>query len=297
VRNLDRGRAAASAIREWRAGASVDVVELDLADLASVRRCADAVRSRLQRIDLLVNNAGIRCRWLLHTVDGFELVFGTNHLGHFALTGHLLPIILATPQARVVTVASMANGGGQIDFQNLDGSKHYSETQSYSQSKLANLLFAYELERRLEASGAEQISVACHPGWAATNIDVTPAGQTEPPLYRVVQAVTQRIAPTAEAGSRPIVCAATSPEVRGADYIGPSGAFGMSGAPARVKSSARSHDQDLARELWRVSEEMTGVHYEFSSSQAASSTIRGPDDQLDRAPTQSQTPTRAAVGP
>ena len=274
VRSLDRGREAATAIRESWAGASVEVVELDLANLASVRRCADAVRSRLQRLDLLINNAGIASRSLQYTVDGFELVFGTNHLGHFALTGHLLPLILATPRARVVSVASLAHSRGQIDFENLDGSKHYSDMQSYSESKLASVLFAYELERRLVRVGADQISVACHPGWAATHMSHTPAGQAEPLMDRLVQALTRRIAPTAAAGSRSIVFAATSPDVHGGDYIGPGGPGGMSGAPVKAMSSARSHDQDLAHELWRTSEDMTGIHYEFSPRQVASALSR-----------------------
>jgi NAD(P)-dependent dehydrogenase (short-subunit alcohol dehydrogenase family) len=233
---------------------------LDLANLATVHRFAEALRSRLDVLDLLVNNAGVGSAALRRTVDGFELVFGTNHLGHFALTGLLLPTMIASPKARVVTVTSLAHAMGHIDFDNLDGSKGYREARAYSQSKLANVLFAYELQRRLSAAGAAMLSVACHPGWAATNMGVE---DHQRPLDRLLRLLTTRLAPTAARGARPVIFAATSPDVRGGDYVGPGGPFGVSGGPARVRSSDRSYDEDLAHKLWEVSEEMTGVRYAF----------------------------------
>ena len=147
-----------------------------------------------------------------------------------------------------------------IDFDNLDGSKGYRETRAYSQSKLANVVFAYELQRRLSATGEAMRSVACHPGWAATNMG---DDDHQRPRDRLLRLLTLRLAPTASQGARPVIFAATSPEVRGGDYVGPSGPFGVSGSPASVRSSNRSYDEDLARRLWDVSEEMTGVHYTF----------------------------------
>ncbi len=267
VRSRERGQAAAIAIQAGNPDASLQVLELDLADLASVHSFAETVRSRLDRLDLLINNAGIGSPSLQHTVDGFELVFGTNHLGPFALTGLLLPAILATPKARVVTISSMAHGVGKIDLDNLDGSKGYADMQAYAQSKLAALLFAYELQRRLAVAGKSQISVACHPGWVATNMTSKSKNPRPGAVERLVRALTRRLAPGPAQGARPAIYAATSPDVRGGDFIGPGGLFGVWGAPARVRSSALSYDEELAHRLWQVSESMTGVHYAFAGAQ------------------------------
>jgi NAD(P)-dependent dehydrogenase (short-subunit alcohol dehydrogenase family) len=263
VRRIDRGQAAASAILASSPGARLEVMELDLADLASVHRFADALGARPDGLDLLINNAGVASTLLQRTADGFELGFGTNHLGHFALTGLLLPAILASPGGRVVTVTSLAHASGRIDFDNLDGSNGYSPSAAYSQSKLANVLFAYEFERRFSAAGAGQLSVACHPGWAATNMTVGSAEQNRRPQERLLRALARRLAPSAAQGARPIVFAATSTDVRGGDFIGPGGPFSVWGSPARVRSSALTYNQDLARRLWEVSESLTGVHYTF----------------------------------
>jgi NAD(P)-dependent dehydrogenase (short-subunit alcohol dehydrogenase family) len=242
----------------------MEVIALDLADLTSVHRFADALRSRVKALDLLINNAGVASSSLQRTVDGFEADFGTNHLGHFALTGLLLPAILASPSRRVVTVTSLAHARGHIDFDNLDGSKGYSPSAAYSQSKLANVLFAYELQRRFSAAGAGQLSVACHPGWAATNMTVGSTEQNQRPQDRLLRALASRLAPSAAQGARPILFAATSPAVRGGDFIGPGGPFSVWGSPARVRSSDLTYNQDLARRLWEVSESLTGVHYAFA---------------------------------
>jgi len=266
VRRTDRGDVAAAAIRATSPGASLEVMALDLADLASVHRFAAAVQSRWDPLDLLINNAGVGSASLRRTADGFELVFGTNHLGHFALTGLLLPALTRPPPARVVTVASLAHGRGHIDFDNLDASKGYANFQTYSQSKLANVLFAYELHRRLSAAGAGPLSVAAHPGWAATDMNIRPLEERRRLRDELAPKLTRRLAATPAQGAQPILYAATSPQVRGGDYIGPGGRSGLRGPPARVRSSDRSHDLELARRLWQVSEEITGVHFSFPAA-------------------------------
>jgi NAD(P)-dependent dehydrogenase (short-subunit alcohol dehydrogenase family) len=269
VRSSERGQVAAAAIRATSPRASLDVLLLDLADLASVHRFAETLGSRLDALDLLINNAGVGSASLQRTLDGFELVFGTNHLGHFALTELLLPVMIATPKARIVTVTSLAHGMGHIEFANLDASQDYSDARAYAQSKLANVLFAYELQRRLAAAGADVCSVACHPGWAVTHMTLGSPDEHQRPLDAVMHLLVRRFAPTPAKGARPALYAATSPDVRGGDYIGPSGRFGVWGNPARVRSSRRSHDEELARHLWQVSERMTGVHYTFAAAVAS----------------------------
>ncbi|HYB14341.1 MAG TPA: oxidoreductase [Streptosporangiaceae bacterium] len=264
VRRPGRGEAAAAAIRATSPAASVEVMALDLADLASVHRFAAAVSSRWQALDLLINNAGVGSASLRRTADGFELVFGTNHLSHFALTGLLLPALTGPPAARVVTVASLAHTRGHIDFGNLDGSNGYAMGRAYAQSKLANLLFAYELHRRLDAAGAGLLSVAAHPGWAATEMEIRPPGEGRRPLEAVAHVLTMHLAASPAQGAQPSLYAATAPQVRGGDYIGPRS--GLRGPPAPVRSSDRSHDPELARRLWQVSEDMTGVHFSFPAA-------------------------------
>jgi len=178
---------------------------------------------------------------------------------------------LHLPAARVVTVASLAHARGDIDFGNLDGSRGYSMGRAYSQSKLANLLFAYELQRRLSAAGARLISLAAHPGWAATEMEVRPPGERRPPLEAVLHVLTMVLAATPAQGRAADPVAATSPQVRGGDYVGPSARSGLRGPPAPARSSDRSHDQELARRLWQVSEEMTGVRFSFPAVATRSS--------------------------
>jgi NAD(P)-dependent dehydrogenase (short-subunit alcohol dehydrogenase family) len=259
VRSAGRGQSAASAILETSPRASLEVLALDLADLASVRRFAGTLRARHGALGLLVNNAGVASPALRHTADGFELDFGTNHLGHFALTGLLLPALTASPQARVITVTSMAHRRGGIGFADLDGSKAYSPARAYSQSKLANVLFAYELQRRLSKSAEATLSVACHPGWAATAVTLGSAGERPRLTDRAYHLLARRFAPSAAKGAEPVLFAATSPGVRGGDFIGPGGRLG-------VPSSDGSHDENLARHLWQVSEHMTGVRYHLPAA-------------------------------
>ena len=266
VRNAEKGQAAVEMIRQAHAGAAVEVMALDLSDLSSVRRFAEAVHRLHPALHLLINNAGVMALPYGRTVDGFELQLGTNHLGHFTLTGLLLPAILAAPGARVVTVSSGLHMRGRIDFDNLQGAAGYNRWAAYSQSKLANLLFAYELQRRLAASGAEAISVGCHPGYAATNLQAAGPRMVGSRVGAALAVLANRIfAQSPAMGALPTLYAATAPDVNGCDYIGPVGRFGigMRGYPKKVRSSARSYDASAAQRLWQVSEEATGVRYEL----------------------------------
>jgi NAD(P)-dependent dehydrogenase (short-subunit alcohol dehydrogenase family) len=227
-----------------------------------VRDCAKAFLDRYGTLDALVNNAGIMAIPRRTTADGFEMQFGTNHLGHFALTGLLLDRLLATDGARIVNVASTAHKVGRINFDDLSGERRYNRFSAYGQSKLANLLFTYELQRRLAAAGRDQLSVACHPGWAATNLQaVGPRMDNSKLLEGLADVLNRLLAQGAEHGALPTIYAATAADVRGADYIGPDGFREMWGSPTKVRSNARSHDREAAVRLWEVSEELTAVRY------------------------------------
>lgn len=261
VRNEDKGLAAAAVIRREYPKSDIEVMALDLASLASIRQFAAVFQKRHERLSLLINNAGVMAVPYSKTVDGFERQFGTNHLGHFALTGLLLPTLLAAPGGRVVTVASAAHAGGKIDFDNLDGSKQYHRWAFYSQSKLANVLFAYELQRRLAAHRLSAISVACHPGFAATNLTAAGMGSRRKWIGQLVGGIANLMAQSAAMGALPTLYAATAADLTGGEYIGPTGRGGMRGYPGEVKSSQRSHDTEAANRLWLVSETLTDVHY------------------------------------
>jgi len=262
VRDTAKGDVAAAAVRAAVPGAELAVAALDLASLASIRSFADAFVRTHGRLDMLINNAGVMAIPRRTTADGFEMQFGTNHLGHFALTGLLLPLVLRTPDARVVTVGSGLHVLGKIDFANLNGERSYSKGGAYVQSKLANLLFAYELQRRLAASGSGVISVVAHPGYASTNL-LSGGPEMDGSRFskRTMSAVNRALAQSAAMGALPEVYAATSLAVRGGDYIGPDGFMGQRGFPKKVKSNARSYDQAVAARLWAVSEALTGVSY------------------------------------
>ena len=247
--------ARADILSEGPAG-EVDLLPLDLADLESVRRAADAVATEA-RLDLLINNAGVMIPPLTRTKQGFELQLGVNHLGPFALTGLLLPKLMETPGSRVVHTASNAHRQGDIDFDDLGAERSYSRMGRYSQSKLANLLHAYELDRRLRAAGAATVSVAAHPGGSLTNL----FRQVPRPLWKPVEVVGPLFLNDARAGAWPTLAAATHPDVEGGQYFGPSGPLQFKGPAIVVRSNRRSHDEALAKRLWAVSEEMTGVTY------------------------------------
>jgi NAD(P)-dependent dehydrogenase (short-subunit alcohol dehydrogenase family) len=258
VRNLDKGNAAAGRIHSAGAGAEVTVQQLDLGALDSVRAAADALRSNYPRIDLLINNAGVMYTPKQTTADGFELQFGTNHLGHFALTGLLLDQLLGVQGSRVVTVSSMAHRFmAAIRFDDLQWERGYNRVAAYGQAKLANLLFTYELQRRLAARSRPTIAVAAHPG--GSNTELT---RNLPTLLRPAERlVAPLIFQSAEMGALPTLRAATDPLVAGGQYYGPDGLGEQRGHPKLVGSSRQSHDQELAARLWTVSEELTGVRF------------------------------------
>ena len=262
-RDTAKGESAASEIRESSPGAEVEVLALDLSDLSSVRGFASGLG--VERLDLLVNNAGVMATPRRETADGFELQLGTNHLGHFALTGLLLAKLKASPNARVVTVSSSAHRTGRINFDNLQGKRRYMRWSAYGQSKLANLLFAFELNRRAEAAGLALRSMAAHPGYAATNLQSAGpgiGGGITAVLNKTVMAVSNRvIAQSAEMGGLPTLYAATFPDLPGGSYIGPDGPLEQRGHPKPVGSSGAARDPETARRLWEVSQELTGVEF------------------------------------
>jgi NAD(P)-dependent dehydrogenase (short-subunit alcohol dehydrogenase family) len=254
----DPGRAhrAVLAIRDAVPAAEVRVVPLDLASLDSVRAAAGQIRSGCDRIDLLINNAGVMMPPYGRTADGFEMQFGINHLGHFALTGLLLDR-LAGPSPRVVTVSSNNHADGRINFDDLQSERGYRRTAGYAQSKLANLMFTYELQRRLAAAGSPAIAVAAHPGLTRTGLARY--------LSRVMTVgyvlIERPLAQSAAMGALGTLRAATDPAVRGGEYYGPVRWRGERGCPALISSSERSHDEGAQRRLWQESERLTGVRY------------------------------------
>jgi len=256
VRNLDKGKQAATGISAAAPGAQVELQELDLTSLDSVRSAAAQLRSDHDRIDLLINNAGVMYTPKSNTKDGFELQFGTNHLGHFALTGLLLDRLLPVAGSRVVTVSSIGHRiRAAIHFDDLQWERRYGRVAAYGQSKLANLLFTYELQRRL-APGGTTVALAAHPGGSATELT-----RNLPRLLAVAVPLVEPLFQSAEQGALPTLRAATDPGARGGQYYGPDGFGETRGYPKVVASSAQSHDADLQRRLWAVSEELTGVVY------------------------------------
>ena len=255
-RNADKAAAALASIRTSAPEADVSVIPLDLADLSSVRDAAAAVLETSPTIEMLINNAGVMAIPLQHTADGFEMQFGVNHLGHFALTGLLLDRLNATPGARIVNVSSTGHKMGRVNFDDLDASDGYHRWLRYGQSKVANLLFTYELQRRLTAAGATTIALACHPGGATTELS-RDAGL----LMKLFQPMADIVMQSAAMGALPTLRAATDPAATGGQYYGPDGLSGMRGYPITVHSSGYSHRPDVAAQLWVVSEELTGVSF------------------------------------
>ena len=255
-RNLDKGHAAVEAIRGAVPEPQVQLDELDLASLASVRSFADRFAATHDGLDLLINNAGVMAPPRRLTADGFELQFGTNHLGHFALTGLLLPKLEGREDARVVTLSSTAHRTGRIAFDNLNGDHHYFRWRAYGQSKLANLLFAFELDRRLRASGSTVKSLAAHPGYAATNLQSAAAPLVDRLVMKVANAV---VAQSDEMGALPTLYAATEPGLVGGTYVGPDGIGEQRGHPKIVQPNRAARDEQTARRLWEVSADLTGV--------------------------------------
>lgn len=263
-RTRTKAEGARDQILERAPGATIDLVDLDLSSLASVREAAAKVTGDYERLDVVVNNAGIMAVPNQRTADGFEMQFGTNHLGHFAFTGLVLPRLRSVDGSRIVNVSSGAHKFGKIDFDDLNWEQQYSPWRAYGQSKLANLLFTYELQRRLVAAGVPTITVACHPGGSRTNLGTTPAGLKGRLMEMVRPAINLFMQP-ADMGALPTERAAVDPGVRGGEYYGPDGLAEQRGHPVLVDSNDRSKDLAVAARLWSVSEELTGVHYEFTS--------------------------------
>ncbi len=251
VRNIDKGERVVAAIRARHPEAQVEVQRLDLASLALVKRFAQGTRTRLTRLDLLVNNAGVMAPPESQTEDGFELQFGTNHLGHFALVGHLMPLLQSTRGARIVVLSSQAHRFAKPDFEDLNWrDRRYNASRAYGASKFANLSFALELARRLD--GAGPVVTAAHPGWTETELQ----RHSGP-----VRFLNRFFAQNVEMGALPTLRAAFDPAAQPGDYFGPKGFLELRGAPVKVAPSARVLDEETAGRLWHVSEGLTGVSY------------------------------------
>jgi NAD(P)-dependent dehydrogenase (short-subunit alcohol dehydrogenase family) len=265
-RNLDKAAAARETIESRRPAGTVEVLRVDLADQQQIATAADEAAERFPQIHGLLNNAGVMGVPHGLTVDGFETVFGTNHLGHFAFTNRVLPTLLATPGSRVVTVSSMSHRVGRIRWDDLDGRRRYGKNRAYAQSKLANLLFAFELQRRLARAGAGTISLAAHPGFASTDL-VEDFMVGAPKLKPHVKAAADRVIPADQAAMSPLR-ALTSPDAYGGQFYGPSGVGGAVGPPIVTSPARRSLDEAAQARLWDVSVELTGVDLPELSDQA-----------------------------
>ncbi len=259
VRDAARGAAAMARLQALHPGADVSVSLLDLADLASVRAFASRMDGELPRVDLLLNNAGLMQSRRSVTADGFERMFGTNHLGHFALTGLLMDALKRAAAPRVVTIASIAHRRGRIDFDDPQSERSFNGSKGYAQSKLANLMFALELDRRAHADGSSLMSVAAHPGVATTGF----MAATGLPKFvaSLGNAVIRILCQDAAAGALPGLYASTMPDVRGGQYWGPDGFKEVRGTPALAVLSPQATDRQAWSRLWRVSEELTHVTY------------------------------------
>jgi NAD(P)-dependent dehydrogenase (short-subunit alcohol dehydrogenase family) len=257
VRNVTKGEAAKQQLLKLFPEASIDVLTLDLASLSSVRAFVDSFSEKYDSLDLLINNAGVMVPPFTQTKEGFELQFGSNHLGHFALTGLLLPFLEKGVEPRVVTLSSIAHRGGVIDFTNLDGSKGYKAMKFYCQSKLANLLFAKELDERLKRNGYQTISLAAHPGISNTNL--FRIGKETTPWY--IKPFMKIAGQPAEKGALPTIMAATDKQLAGGEFIGPDGIGNRKGNPTIEIPRAHVYNQDTMKKLWDVSEQLTSVYY------------------------------------
>lgn len=250
-RNPQKGQAALQQLRAVLPDADASLMTLDLASLASVRAFAAEFLAQHDRLDVLINNAGVMMPPAGRTADNFETQFGTNVIGHFVLTGLLLPLLNRTAQARVVTMASVAHWDGKIDFDNLNAEQGYRSWRAYAQSKLANLMFAYELQRRLQRSGAATISLGAHPGGTRSDLG----------RHRFLLRLLSPFGQSTDQGALPSLRAAVDPAARGGEYYGPGGLGTFAGPPVRQRSSRRSHDEAVAARLWQACEDLGGTRY------------------------------------
>jgi NAD(P)-dependent dehydrogenase (short-subunit alcohol dehydrogenase family) len=252
-RSTQKAQDAIARIQARNGTVDVEHIPLDLSDLSSVRRCAEQLQSE-DRIDVLINNAGVMVPPYELTADGFESQFGVNHLGPFALTGLLLDKLADTPDSRVVNTSSIAHNVGKLRFDDINAQRGYNASARYGMSKLANLLFSYELQRRLDAAKMPILSIACHPGIASTELS-----RYMPTALNVATKLVQPLLNTAAAGAWPTLCAATAQSVAGGDYYGPAKRFETAGPAVKVRSNRASRDTRAAERLWNLSIEMTGV--------------------------------------
>jgi NAD(P)-dependent dehydrogenase (short-subunit alcohol dehydrogenase family) len=264
-RSERRGERAAAEIRRATSAGDLDVRVCDLADLDSVAAFAEGVAGAYDGVDVLCNNAGVMAIPRQETDDGFEMQLGVNHFGHFALTGQLLPLLRASDgESRVVTQSAGAHTAGEMDFADLNWERSYGKWRAYGRSKLANLLFAFELQRRLAAADLDIVSAACHPGYADTELQFRGPRESGSTLKMAGMKLSNALlGQSAERGALPMLYAATSDKIAGGEYVGPGGLFGMRGYPELQTPSADATDESDAKELWSVSEERTGVTYEF----------------------------------
>ncbi len=291
ARSPAKADAARAEVARSATGAEPEVVALDLTDLGSVRSAADEIEGRVEHLDVLVNNAGVMAMPYARTADGFELQLGTNHLGHFALTGLLLPRLLAAPAGRVVTTSSGAHRAGRMRWDDLHGTRRYRRWPAYGQSKLANLLFAFELDRRARDAKVALTSVAAHPGYASTHLQAAgPEASGRRISARAMELGNRLVAQSAEDGALPQLYAATMPDVRGGEYFGPSGPGEMRGAPVRVEASRRARDRADASRLWHVSERLTRVRYPWPEGATVEQATHDPDAAVGVAPAATDVP-------
>ncbi|MFK7774247.1 MAG: oxidoreductase [Saprospiraceae bacterium] len=253
VRNIEKGKSVAQEISQTFPHAIIDVRKLELHSLKSIQSFAEGVKSSYDRLDILINNAGVMACPFSKTEDGFEIQMGVNHLGHFALTGHLMPLLKKTKAARIVATSSLAHRQGVIDFKDINWeTRTYATAKAYGDSKLANLYFTYELARKLKGDSAAPIVTSAHPGWTSTDL------QRHSLLFRVLNPIFSQ---NVENGVLPTLRAAIDETAQPGDYYGPSGFMEAKGAPILVKSNKMSHHEVNAKRLWDLSEKMTGVQY------------------------------------
>lgn len=260
-RNRAKAAVAADGIRARSSGGSIEVLELDLGSLDAVRTAAAETRQRFPTIDLLINNAGVMMPPKSQTADGFELQFGTNHLGHFAFTGLVLPALTATSGSRIVTVSSIAHRTGEIRWDDLQWEQGYTRIASYAQSKLANLLFAFDLDRRLTEAGVDTISLAAHPGVSSTELTRNLPAAGVPGIKQLYTLASKVLFQSSAAGALPQLRAATDPDAAGSTYYGPDGRDERSGSPVLVAPMPQATDEADQARLWEISEDLTGVTY------------------------------------
>ena len=263
VRTMSKGETAKSDILKTQPNASLDIMQLDVGDLSSVREFATAFKAKYDRLDILLNNAGVMAIPRQVTADGFEMQLGVNHLGHFALTGLLLDVIVKTPNARIHNVSSSANYSGTINFDDLMGEQDYGRWSAYGQSKLANIFFTFELQKRLNATDYDTITNTSHPGIVLTNLQANSVEQSgtkvEAFLYRIIEPI---MAQDVSMGVLPMLYGSTATDAKGGVFYGPR-TLNMRGYPAEKKVNKQAYDADALKRFWEASEELTGISYSF----------------------------------